>query len=129
MFICVLCFSIKKNNNVGIVLSGGGARGFAHLGIIKALEEKGIKPDIISGVSAGALVGAFLASGKPVDESYEILNKYSFFRSVLISVSEKRNFFTRKNKKFNRRRNTIHFIGGASYPIDCNHHEFTKMEK
>lgn len=48
---------------IGIALGGGGARGFAHLGVLKALEEKGIKPDIISGVSAGALIGAFIASG------------------------------------------------------------------
>jgi len=48
---------------IGIALGGGGARGFAHLGVLKALEEKGIKPDVISGVSAGALIGAFIASG------------------------------------------------------------------
>ena len=48
--------------NIGIALGGGGARGFAHLGVLQALEEKGIKPDIISGVSAGAIVGAFIAS-------------------------------------------------------------------
>ncbi|MFP4065078.1 MAG: patatin-like phospholipase family protein, partial [Bacteroidales bacterium] len=48
---------IKKKYKYGLVLSGGGTRGFAHLGAIKALEEHGIKPDIISGVSAGAIVG------------------------------------------------------------------------
>jgi len=48
---------------VGIVLSGGAARGFAHLGVLKALEEKGLKPEIISGVSAGAIAGAFYADG------------------------------------------------------------------
>jgi len=56
---------------IGIALGGGGARGFAHLGVLKALEEKGIRPDIISGVSAGALIGAFLASGN----SYEKILK------------------------------------------------------
>ncbi|RUT79079.1 patatin-like phospholipase family protein [Ancylomarina longa] len=53
---------------IGIALGGGGARGFAHLGVLKALEEKGIRPDIISGVSAGALIGAFLASGNSYQE-------------------------------------------------------------
>lgn len=49
--------------NIGLVLSGGGAKGFAHLGAIQALEERGIKPDIISGTSAGAIIGALYASG------------------------------------------------------------------
>jgi len=57
----------------GLVLSGGGARGFAHLGIIQALSEKGIKPDVISGVSAGAIVGAFIASGRPPHEVHQLL--------------------------------------------------------
>lgn len=54
------------------VLSGGGARGFAHLGVIKALREQSIYPSEISGTSAGAIVGAFLANGYTVDEVIEI---------------------------------------------------------
>ncbi|WP_418638676.1 patatin-like phospholipase family protein [Winogradskyella sp.] len=49
--------------NIGLVLSGGGARGAAHIGVIKALEEHGIFPTHISGVSAGAIVGALYAAG------------------------------------------------------------------
>ena len=45
--------------NIGLVLSGGGMRGAAHIGVIKALEELGISPTHISGSSAGAIVGAF----------------------------------------------------------------------
>lgn len=48
---------------IGLALSGGGAKGFAHLGALQALEEKGIKPEIIAGTSAGAIVGAFYACG------------------------------------------------------------------
>src|SRR5688572_5049660 len=48
---------------VALVLSGGSARGFAHVGVIKALEAHGLKPDIIVGASAGAVVGALYASG------------------------------------------------------------------
>ncbi|MCQ0112789.1 patatin-like phospholipase family protein [Zhouia amylolytica] len=62
----------------GIVLSGGGARGFAHLGVLKALEEKGIKPSIISGVSAGAIIGAFIAAGKSIEETFEIMKAHKF---------------------------------------------------
>jgi len=58
---------------IGIALGGGGVRGFAHLGVLKALEEKGIRPDIISGVSAGALVGAFIASGYTHEKTLKIL--------------------------------------------------------
>jgi NTE family protein len=50
------------------VLSGGGCRGFAHLGAVKALQEHGIVPSAISGTSAGALAGAFLASGLSPEE-------------------------------------------------------------
>lgn len=55
------------------VLSGGGARGFAHLGVIKALQEQKIYPSGISGTSAGAIAGVFLANGYTVDEVIEIL--------------------------------------------------------
>lgn len=48
---------------VALVLSGGSARGFAHVGVIKVLEANGLRPDIIVGTSAGALVGALYASG------------------------------------------------------------------
>lgn len=57
---------------IGIAFGGGGARGFTHLGVIKALEEHGLKPDYISGTSAGSLVGALWASGKSYQELYNI---------------------------------------------------------
>jgi NTE family protein len=49
--------------NIGFVLSGGGARGFAHLGFLEAMNEAGIFPDIIAGTSAGALAGVLYADG------------------------------------------------------------------
>lgn len=52
-----------KPYNIGYALSGGFIKGFAHLGVIQALLEHDIKPDIISGVSAGALAGVFYADG------------------------------------------------------------------
>lgn len=48
---------------IGLVLSGGGARGFAHIGVLKALEEKGVRISELSGCSMGALIGALYASG------------------------------------------------------------------
>ena len=64
---------------LGIVLSGGGARGFAHIGVLKALNEAGIYPDIFSGVSAGSIVGAFYADGFSPDEILEIFSDHRFF--------------------------------------------------
>lgn len=58
----------------GLVLSGGGARGFAHLGVIKALNEAGIFPEIISGTSAGAIVGVLTADGYSPDEIMKLLD-------------------------------------------------------
>lgn len=58
----------KKKYKIGIALSGGGVKGLCHAGVLKALEELGINPDIISGVSAGALVGALYSDGHSPDE-------------------------------------------------------------
>lgn len=52
-----------RNVKIGLALGGGAARGFAHIGVIKALEAQGIVPDIITGTSAGSLVGALYAAG------------------------------------------------------------------
>lgn len=64
--------------NIGLVLSGGGVRGAAHIGVIKALEEHGIFPTHIAGTSAGAIVGALYAHGYSYDEMI------SFFKKVQI---------------------------------------------
>lgn len=66
----------------GLALSGGGARGLAHLGALKALEEKGIKPDIISGTSSGAIVGALYGAGLSPEEVLDILVKTNLFRYI-----------------------------------------------
>ena len=62
----------EKQYNIGLALSGGGVRGFAHIGALRALEDVGIKPDIIAGVSAGSIVAAFYASGLSADEIFDI---------------------------------------------------------
>lgn len=65
---------------IGLSLSGGGARGFAHLGMIKALEEEGVEFNLISGASAGAIVGLLYATGRKADEIYEITSKLNFLK-------------------------------------------------
>lgn len=75
-----------KEYKIGLVLSGGGARGFAHLGVLQALNEVGIFPDIISGTSAGAIVGAFYADGYKPAEILNILNKNNRLHYVSLTM-------------------------------------------
>lgn len=72
--------------NIGLVLSGGGARGFAHLGLLQALNDSCIFPDIISGTSAGALAGVLYADGYTPREILQLMNSGSrldFMRPAL----------------------------------------------
>ena len=64
---------------IGLALSGGGIRGVAHLGVIKALGEFDIRPDVVAGVSAGAFAGAFYCAGYSPEESMEFVKKTRFF--------------------------------------------------
>lgn len=66
----------------GLVLSGGGARGVAHIGVLKALDEMGIKFSIASGTSAGSIVAALYAYGYTPDEIFGIVKNLSIFKSV-----------------------------------------------
>jgi len=66
----------------GIALSGGGARGISHLGIIKAIMESGINIDMISGTSAGSIVGALFCEGYTPEEILDIIMSTKFFRFV-----------------------------------------------
>jgi len=72
-------------NKIGVVLSGGGVRGFAHLGLLKLMDELHIKPSAISGVSAGAIIGALYASGKTPEEIVALSksNKYLGYSDFL----------------------------------------------
>lgn len=65
----------KDSKSIGIAFGAGGARGIAHLLMIEALDELGIKPSIISGSSIGAVVGAFYAAGFSSKEMIEIMNQ------------------------------------------------------
>lgn len=61
----------KGKEKLGLCLAGGGARGFAHIGAIRAFEEAGIDFDIVAGTSVGSLIGALYAFGVKSDEMYE----------------------------------------------------------
>ncbi|AHF14562.1 patatin-like phospholipase family protein [Niabella soli] len=73
-------FSFKKKQPViGLTLSGGGMRGVAHIAILKALEEFGLRPQILSGTSAGAIIGAFYSAGYTPDKMRTIVEQATFF--------------------------------------------------
>jgi len=82
-----------QKHTYGIILGGGGARGFAHLGVLKALEEKGIKPDIISGASAGSIAGALIADGKTPDEAFQLFKDKAFMSYTSVKFP-RRGFFS-----------------------------------
>ena len=62
-----------SEESVGLVLSGGGAKGIAHIGVIKALEENDIPIDFVTGTSMGAIVGGLYACGYTPDEMMELI--------------------------------------------------------
>lgn len=63
----------------GLILSGGGYRGIAHIGVIRAMEEAGLTPDAIAGTSAGAVVGALYASGLSTDQMLDFFKGLQIF--------------------------------------------------
>jgi len=74
---------------LGLTLSGGGVRGIMHIGVLKALEEEGIRPGIISGTSAGAIIGAFYAAGLSPDQIMKIVDESGWFKIVKPAIPVK----------------------------------------
>lgn len=72
---------------VGLVLSGGGARGVAHIGVLQALEEKNIRFHVVAGTSAGSIIGALYAQGYRPAEIMSIVQQISLVRSVRPALS------------------------------------------
>lgn len=77
-----LCLFATHRPVVALVLSGGGARGFAHIPIIEELERRGIVPDMVIGASMGALVGALYASGYTSQDMYALIDDTDFMNAV-----------------------------------------------
>ena len=81
-YLCVMFWSIQFcfGETVGLVLSGGGAKGIAHIGVIKALEENNIPIDYITGTSIGAIIGSLYAMGYSPEEMEELIQSDAFNR-------------------------------------------------
>jgi NTE family protein len=71
---------------LGLVLSGGGARGIAHIGVIDALRSHGLEPDFIAGSSSGAIIGALAAAGHSTETMLEFFRKASPFRFSVVTM-------------------------------------------
>lgn len=75
-----------KQYKFGLALSGGGIAGSAHVGVLQALNDIGLKPDIVSGVSAGALVCAMYADGMSFDDMLNFFEESSFYKGVHLNM-------------------------------------------
>ena len=76
-------------HELGIAFGGGGVRGFMHLGVLKALAEEGIKPDVVSGTSAGSIAAILYASGMTVEEMETAIKEISVSDLADFVVSSK----------------------------------------
>lgn len=84
-----------KNKRVGLALGSGGARGWAHLGVLEVLEEKGVAVDRVAGVSMGAAVGAFFAAGRsPVLRDLAVNLDWNRLRQFFWEISLSRSGLT-----------------------------------
>jgi NTE family protein len=100
LIILILAVLIVPNSNaqkVGLVLSGGGAKGLTHIGIIRALEENNIPIDYITGTSMGAIIGALYAMGYSPDDMERLISSEDFKRWYTGAVEEDYVYYFKKN--------------------------------
>ncbi len=96
----MLDFLFHKKYKNGLAMSGGGARGFAHIGALKAMEELGVKPDVIAGVSAGAIVSVMYSAGLSPDDILNVFDEISFRDLAQMTIPKDGFFKTDKLQKF-----------------------------
>ncbi len=97
-----ICFSAwSQKPKVAFVLSGGGAKGFAHIGVLKVLEEVGFKPDIITGTSMGSVVGGLYAIGYRSDTLEQIV-KQTDWNSIVYDRETRNHLNAIERERFDR---------------------------
>ena len=79
---------MMKKGSLGLVLSGGGVRGMAHIGVIKAMEEFGLSAKQVSGSSVGALVGALYANGNSVTDMLAFFKETPLFKYNFLTIAK-----------------------------------------
>ena len=90
--------TVSAKQSVGLVLSGGGAKGIAHIGVIKALEDNDIPIDYVTGTSMGAIVGGLYAAGYTTDEMMSLLQSDEFAKWSTGQVDEKLTYYFFKDE-------------------------------
>ena len=90
-------FAVPKNPKIGLSLSGGGAKGFAHIGVLKVLDSLGVKVDYISGTSMGAIVGGLYASGYTGKEIEKVIMETDFYTIIANEKNRKETTFFDKS--------------------------------
>ncbi len=98
IILLLLLPSVLCAQKVGLVMSGGGARGLAHIGVIRMLEENNIPIDYVAGTSMGAIVAALYSMGYTPDEMVEIMKTEDFQRWYTGTMDQKYMFYFKKNK-------------------------------
>jgi NTE family protein len=101
----IICFNpslinaqnLQKRPRVGLVLSGGGAHGIAHLGVIKVMEEAGLRPDLITGVSMGSIVGGLYCLGYSADSLEKIFENMNWKVVLSNKIPENKVIFLEKD--------------------------------
>jgi NTE family protein len=91
--------TVKCRPKVGLVLSGGGAKGAAHIGVLKYIEEVGIPVDYIAGTSMGSIVGGLYALGYSADDILNIINSVDWDKLISNDVERKKISYNEKDKK------------------------------
>ena len=92
---------MKERPKVGLVLSGGGAKGAAHIGVLKYIEEAGIPIDYIAGTSMGSIIGGMYALGYTSDEILDIISHVDWDRLISDNVDRKKISYSRKLENSN----------------------------
>lgn len=92
-----------KTYKLGLALSGGGAKGFAHIGVFKLLEECGIKPDIMVGTSVGSLMGVLFADGYSADEIKDLFTGREFSEFAKLQLPKSGLFDSKRFRYFLKR--------------------------
>lgn len=98
MSACLLLLPFVQAQKVGLVLSGGGAKGMTHIGIIRALEENNIPIDYITGTSMGAIIGSLYAMGYSPDDMEALLRSEDFKRWYSGQVEPEYGYYFKQNR-------------------------------
>lgn len=94
-------FRVPPKPKIGLSLAGGGAKGFAHIGVLKVLDSLGVKVDYIAGTSMGAIVGGLYASGYTANEIEKIVLDTDFYSIIANEKTrQETSFFSKNNDKY-----------------------------